>query len=152
MQTTRPNPFATLAAFIVGTLFLLGLSYGVYIAVQSGIVALPKAQTTYNGQPPARPPVFDQRPALVPPAPQVQPAQSQPQAAPAPTAGPVYQATGSDAPASGEAAPAGAPMTDEYKATINTQQRTNDKGEYCAPRSGCTKPGSGGALAWPEGR
>ena len=54
--------------------------------------------------------------------------------------------------APGESAPAGAPLTDQQKAIINAQQRTNANGEVCAPRSGCTKPGSGGPLAWPMGR
>lgn len=76
-----------------------------------------------------------------------------PQATPAPLAHPAAPpAQAAPAPAApAEAVPAGAPMTEEYKTTIEQQQRTNDKGEFCAPRSGCTKPGSGGALPGPVG-
>lgn len=84
---------------------------------------------------------------------QAQPqAQPQPQAAPEPPAAQSYQPTGSDYQAPAEAVPAGAPMTDQYRETIQSQDRTNDKGELCLPRSGCTRPGSGGDLAWPNGR
>lgn len=149
---TRSNPFANLAALILGTLFLLGVGYGVLVAVQRGIVQLPPAQMTVNGQRPQAPapPAIQTRPFIQQPASapeaqqpaQVAPAAQPAQAAPAPTE---WQAPG-------VAAPAGEPMTEEYKATLQEQQRTNANGEVCAPRSGCTKPGSAGPQPWPNGR
>lgn len=39
-----------------------------------------------------------------------------------------------------------------YAETIGAQQRVNAEGLRCLPRSGCSKPGDGGALPWPQGR
>lgn len=157
METTRTNPFAGVLAFIIVVLFIVGFAYGAYVAVQRGVLLLP-ARLTIDGQQPAQRPAaapsVPSRPFTAPapaaqpqvPAAPAQPAQ-QPQAAPQ-----VEQPTGQDYQAPGEAAPAGAPMTEEYKSTIQEQNRTNANGELCLPRSGCTKPGSGGSLPWPSGR
>lgn len=157
METTR-NPFAGLLAFIIGTLFIVGLTVAAYIAVQRGML-LPPARLTIDGQQPMQRPAVapsaSTRPFIVP-APAAQqpqaPAQPTAPAQAAPAAPQVEQPIGQEYQAPGEAAPAGAPMTDDYRATIQEQNRTNDKGEICLPRSGCTAPGSGGALPWPEGR
>lgn len=145
---TRSNPFASLFAFMIGIAFLLGVGYLAYTLVVTGRIPLPPAQMTVNGQPAAAP---APRPFAVPP--RAAPPQAQPQAAPAQPAEqaqPVVEPTPWEAP--GVAAPAGEPMTDEYKATLEEQQRVNANGEVCAPRSGCTKPGSAGPLPWPNGR
>lgn len=153
MEKTRSNPFATLAALMLGTLFIAGIAFGVYVAVQRGLVTLPPAQLMVDGQAPAARPVIPAagtRPAFAPPAPQSQPAAP---VDPAPQVAPqdIYQPVGHEAPAPAEAVPAGAPLSDQYRETIQSQQRMNDKGEFCAPRSGCTKPGSGGPQPGPVG-
>lgn len=88
---------------------------------------------------PIAPPVIEAQPAIVVPTPNLYPEPT----VPAPVV--EYQPPA-------EAAPAGAPMSQEYQQTIQTQDRTNSDGMVCAPRSGCTKPGSAGPLPWPNGR
>lgn len=144
------SSWSGLLQFLVALIVMIAIGLAGFVGWQRyGPAIMAPPQTTVNGARPIAP--------APPIAPRVAPMQSQPapellpaQAAPAPES--VYQPVGNDAPAPAEAVPAGAPMTDQYRETIQSQDRTNDKGEICAPRSGCTKPGSAGPLPWPSGR
>lgn len=148
-ETARAYSAATKLVLLIFALFAV-VHYGLLdraVALLGGV--LPPAQVTVA---PAAPRPFSAPPAQAAPA-QAAPAEWHPPLA-VPTAQPQAQPAHSEvAPAApAEAAPAGAPMTEEYQQTIQQQQRTNAAGEVCLPRSGCTKPGSGGALPWKDGR
>lgn len=144
------SSWSGLLQFLVALIVMIAIGLAGFVGWQRyGAALMAPPQTTVNGARPFAPAPPAPRPYSAPAQPVEQP---QPQVQPASAPEPVYQPVGNDAPAPAEAVPAGAPMTEEYRETIQSQDRTNDKGELCLPRSGCTKPGSGGDLAWPNGR